>query len=60
SYPMALVAPAREPYYAAILFEAARTLSRRLGAHSYPFGETPDGDEPVGTAAAPAPAQPAV
>lgn len=45
SYPMGMVPPDREPYYAAILFEAGRTLSRRLGAHSYPFGEVHEGRE---------------
>lgn len=45
AYPFAIVPAVREPYYAAILFEAARTLSRRLGAHSYPFGEVHKGRE---------------
>jgi DNA-binding IclR family transcriptional regulator len=46
AYPVGMVPPDREPYYAAILFEAARALSRRLGAASYPFrdvrGRVPD------------------
>jgi DNA-binding IclR family transcriptional regulator len=40
SYPLTIVEGESEPYYATILFEAARTLSQRLGAHSYPFGLT--------------------
>jgi len=45
SYPLGMVPPDRESYYAAILFEAGRALSRRLGAHSYPFGEQHAGRE---------------
>lgn len=45
SYPISMVPIAREPYFAAILFDAARALSRRLGARLYPFGDGVDGRE---------------
>jgi DNA-binding IclR family transcriptional regulator len=38
SYPQHVVAPDQEPELAAILHEAARVLSHRMGARVYPFG----------------------